>query len=119
MRSSRSSREGTPARKNRGSSQTSEDAVERGGTGRVLVSQQDYDSDWVKIPWPPDDRVEIPCLNPNCSSPGFSWERLEVTVVSALQDGSYVAGSLRCEGTDLVTMSRCTNTLVYLWDDGD
>lgn len=119
MRSSRPSREGSPARKERSSWKTGEDASGRGGMGRVLVSQQDYDSDWVRIPWPPHDRVEIPCLNPNCSSPGFSWERLEITVVSALQGGSYVAGSLRCEGTDVVTMSRCSNALVYLWEDGD
>ncbi|MER3395851.1 MAG: hypothetical protein C4318_00060 [Acidimicrobiia bacterium] len=85
-------------------------------SGQVIVSQQDYDSEWVRIDWPPTRRVDIECLNPSCTSQGFDWERLESAIAQALEHGSAVAGSLRCTGMDMVSMSRCTNALVYLWD---
>ncbi len=87
-----------------------------GRSGQVLVSQQDYDSDWLRIAWPPTGKITIECMNPRCSSSGFDWERLEAAIADALDDGGAVAGSLRCEGTDTLAMSRCTNALVYLWD---
>lgn len=90
-----------------------------GISGQVIVSQQDYDSEWVRIEWPPAGRIDIECLNPRCSSRGFDWERLEAAIAYALEQGSAVAGSLRCDGMDMVSMSRCTNALVYLWDGED
>jgi hypothetical protein len=87
--------------------------------GQLLVSQQDYETEWVRIPWPPEEPIELRCMNPNCSSRGFPWERLEASVSKALGSGSLVAGSLRCEGMDTVAMRECSNALVYLWDDGE
>jgi hypothetical protein len=96
-----------------------EDLLDRpigGPSGQVLVSQQDYDSDWLRIDWPPTGKIDLPCANQKCSSKGFDWEKLESAIAAALEEGNAVAGSLRCEGMDMLAMSRCSNALVYIWD---
>ncbi len=99
---------------------SAEDLLDRpvgGSAGQILISQHDYESEWLRVEWPPTGPVQVECMNPNCSSRSFDWEELEQGVLYALETGQAAAGSLRCEGTDRLTMSRCTNALIYIWEE--